>query len=54
MVTPTINSTWIKDNLNVATKPISESLTSQGVFVYDMDDFNSNGHKAVCYTARKT
>ena len=54
MVTPTVNITCIKDYLKVETKPIDESLTYQGVFVDDLADFNSNGHKAVCYTARKT
>ena len=54
MFTPTVNINCIKDYLKVETKPIDESLTYQGVFVDDLADFNSNGHKAACYTARKT
>ena len=46
------NCTWIKDHLKVATNPISETLASQGVGFDDMEDFNDDGHKLACYTAR--
>ena len=53
MVTPTANSTWIKDLLKVATNPIAESLTYQLLVVDEIAGFNDNINKAACCTARK-
>ena len=52
MVAPTENCTWIKDNLNVATKPIKEAIASQGVVVDDISDFNDNSQIVACSSAR--
>ena len=53
MVIPNANFTCIKDHLKVETNPVNEALSTQGVFMDEMDDFKNDARKSACTTERK-